>query len=152
MPSIIDEVLVVGHHDPVIVSAFLDRLLRHSAVINIKGNSYRLKGRLAEKEVKEFNKVNEYFAMYNSVRLHEKEFDNRLDHLIIELAHDISKVLINSTSFVNKRLKMKQNISVEDLSDALELTEADIKDDLYTTKVTKFETKVNPYMITIIKG
>ena len=45
-------------HDPVIVSAFLDRLLHHSAVINIKGNSYRLKGRLAEKEVKELNKVN----------------------------------------------------------------------------------------------
>ena len=45
-------------HDPVIVSAFLDRLLHHSAVINIRGNSYRLKGKLAEKEVKELNKVN----------------------------------------------------------------------------------------------
>jgi len=45
-------------HDPVIVSAFLDRLLHHSTVINIKGNSYRLKGKLAEKEVKELNKVN----------------------------------------------------------------------------------------------
>jgi hypothetical protein len=27
-------------------------------VINIRGNSYRLKGKLAEKEVEEFNKVN----------------------------------------------------------------------------------------------
>jgi len=30
-------------HDPVIVTAILDRLLHHSIVINIKGNSYRLK-------------------------------------------------------------------------------------------------------------
>lgn len=30
-------------HDPVIVTAILDRLLHHSVVINIKGNSYRLK-------------------------------------------------------------------------------------------------------------
>lgn len=32
-------------HDPIIVTAILDRLLHHSAVINIKGNSYRLKGK-----------------------------------------------------------------------------------------------------------
>jgi DNA replication protein DnaC len=31
-------------HDPVIVTAILDRLLHHSTVFNIKGNSYRLKG------------------------------------------------------------------------------------------------------------
>ncbi|MGA1795325.1 MAG: IS21-like element helper ATPase IstB [bacterium] len=29
-------------HDPVIVTAFLDRLLHHSIIINIRGNSYRL--------------------------------------------------------------------------------------------------------------
>jgi DNA replication protein DnaC len=39
-------------HDPVIVTAILDRLLHHSVVINIKGNSYRLKGKLG-KEVHE---------------------------------------------------------------------------------------------------
>ena len=33
-------------HDPIIVTAILDRLLHHSAVINIKGNSYRLKGKI----------------------------------------------------------------------------------------------------------
>lgn len=33
-------------HDPVLVSAVLDRLLHHSSVINIKGHSYRLKGKL----------------------------------------------------------------------------------------------------------
>ena len=33
-------------HDPVIVTAILDRLLHHSTVVNIKGNSYRLKGKL----------------------------------------------------------------------------------------------------------
>lgn len=30
--------------DPIIVTAVLDRLLHHSVVVNIKGNSYRLKG------------------------------------------------------------------------------------------------------------
>ena len=33
-------------HDTVIVTAILDRLLHHSVVINIKGNSYRLRGKL----------------------------------------------------------------------------------------------------------
>ena len=31
--------------DPIIITAILDRLLHHSIVINIKGNSYRLKGK-----------------------------------------------------------------------------------------------------------
>jgi len=35
-------------HDPVIVTAILDRLLHHSTVINIRGNSYRLKGKTAD--------------------------------------------------------------------------------------------------------
>jgi len=41
-------------HDPIIITAILDRLLHHSVVINIKGNSYRLKGKLhmEQKEVK----------------------------------------------------------------------------------------------------
>jgi DNA replication protein DnaC len=34
-------------HDPVLVTAILDRLLHHSTVVNIKGNSYRLKDKLA---------------------------------------------------------------------------------------------------------
>jgi len=38
-------------HDPIIVTAILDRLLHHSAVINIRGNSYRLKGRSMINEV-----------------------------------------------------------------------------------------------------
>ena len=37
-------------HDPVIVTAILDRLLHHSVVINIKGHSYRLKGKLPAAE------------------------------------------------------------------------------------------------------
>ena len=32
-------------HDPIIITAILDRLLHHSTVINIKGNSFRLKGK-----------------------------------------------------------------------------------------------------------
>jgi DNA replication protein DnaC len=35
-------------HDPVIVTAILDRLLHHSTIINIRGNSYRLMGKTAE--------------------------------------------------------------------------------------------------------
>ena len=34
--------------DPVIVTAFLDRLLHHSVVINIKGNSYRLREKIGK--------------------------------------------------------------------------------------------------------
>ena len=34
-------------HDPVVVTAILDRLLHHSTVINIRGNSYRLMGKTA---------------------------------------------------------------------------------------------------------
>jgi len=34
--------------DPVIVTAFLDRLLHHSVVINIKGNSYRLREKVGK--------------------------------------------------------------------------------------------------------
>lgn len=33
-------------HDAVIVTAILDRLLHHSVVVNIKGHSYRLRGKL----------------------------------------------------------------------------------------------------------
>ena len=47
----------------------------------------------------------------------------------MKLFSPVSNMLIRSTSIVNKRLKMKKNVSVEDLSDALELTEADIKQD-----------------------
>ncbi|MFQ5917785.1 MAG: IS21-like element helper ATPase IstB [Candidatus Binatia bacterium] len=35
-------------HDPIIVTAVLDRLLHHSVVINIKGNSFRLRGKIPE--------------------------------------------------------------------------------------------------------
>src|ERR1700677_593889 len=38
-------------HDPVMVTAILDRLLHHSAVINIKGHSYRLRGKFDEASV-----------------------------------------------------------------------------------------------------
>lgn len=37
-------------HDPVIVTAILDRLLHHSAIINIRGKSYRLKGKVGNKD------------------------------------------------------------------------------------------------------
>jgi DNA replication protein DnaC len=40
-------------HDPIIVTAILDRLLHHSAVINIKGNSYRLKEKMSSKDKRE---------------------------------------------------------------------------------------------------
>lgn len=49
--------------------------------------------------------------------------------LSMKIFSPVSKILISSTSIVNKRLKMKKIVSVEDLSDALELTENDIKQD-----------------------
>lgn len=39
-------------HDPIIVTAFLDRLLHHSVVINIRGSSYRLRGKVGDDEKK----------------------------------------------------------------------------------------------------
>ena len=45
-------------HDPIIVTAILDRLLHHSVVINIKGSSYRLRGKVKENQVNELQKVN----------------------------------------------------------------------------------------------
>jgi len=41
-------------HDPIIVTAILDRLLHHSIVINIRGNSYRLREK-TEKELVDMN-------------------------------------------------------------------------------------------------
>jgi len=35
-------------HDPIIVTAVLDRLLHHSVVINMRGNSYRLRGKVGK--------------------------------------------------------------------------------------------------------
>jgi len=40
--------------DQVIVTAILDRLLHHSTVINIRGNSYRLKGKLPKEGEKSY--------------------------------------------------------------------------------------------------
>ena len=37
-------------HDPIIVTAFLDRLLHHSVIINIRGSSYRLRGKVGEEK------------------------------------------------------------------------------------------------------
>jgi len=39
-------------HDPVIVTAILDLLLHHSAVVNIRGNSYRLRGKTTNEALK----------------------------------------------------------------------------------------------------
>ena len=39
-------------HDPVIVTAILDRLLHHSTTVNIRGESYRLKDKLGAGEVR----------------------------------------------------------------------------------------------------
>ena len=37
-------------HDLIIVTTILDRLLHHSVVINIKGNRYRLKGKMGKND------------------------------------------------------------------------------------------------------
>ena len=45
-------------HDPIIVTAILDRLLHHSVVINIKGNSYRLRGNVNAEAMNELQNKN----------------------------------------------------------------------------------------------
>jgi len=40
--------------DPVIVTAILDRLLHHSVVINIKGNSYRLRNKIGKEILEQY--------------------------------------------------------------------------------------------------
>ena len=39
-------------HDPVIVTAFPDRLLHHSVTVNIRGSSCRLRGKVRKEGVK----------------------------------------------------------------------------------------------------
>ena len=46
-------------HDPIIVTAILDRLLHHSVVVNIRGNSYRLMGKRATEEVNDVHQLME---------------------------------------------------------------------------------------------
>jgi DNA replication protein DnaC len=46
-------------HDPIIVTAILDRLLHHSVVINIKGNSYRLRGKVKVEAMNELQNKKE---------------------------------------------------------------------------------------------
>ena len=38
-------------HDQIIVTAILDRLLHHSVVVNIRGNSFRLKEKVGKKGI-----------------------------------------------------------------------------------------------------
>jgi DNA replication protein DnaC len=46
-------------HDPIIVTAILDRLLHHSVVLNIKGNSYRLRGKVKVEAMNELQNKKE---------------------------------------------------------------------------------------------
>ena len=53
-------------HDPVIVTAILDRLLHHSTVINIRGNSYRLMGKTANEMLKEDQNTGESGSLFTT--------------------------------------------------------------------------------------
>ena len=53
-------------HDPVIVTAILDRLLHHSTVINIRGNSYRLMGKTAEEALEEDQNKEESGSLFTT--------------------------------------------------------------------------------------
>jgi DNA replication protein DnaC len=53
-------------HDPVIVTAILDRLLHHSTVINIRGNSYRLMGKTADEVVEGDLKVEQSGSVFTT--------------------------------------------------------------------------------------
>jgi DNA replication protein DnaC len=53
-------------HDPVIVTAILDRLLHHSTVINIRGNSYRLMGKTAHEELEKDQKKEKSGSLFTT--------------------------------------------------------------------------------------
>ena len=53
-------------HDPVIVTAVVDRLLHHATVINIRGNSYRLMGKIANKMDGENQKIEESGSVFTT--------------------------------------------------------------------------------------
>ena len=53
-------------HDPVIVTAILDRLLHHSTVINIRGNSYRLMGKTANEIMEGGQKTEESGSVFTT--------------------------------------------------------------------------------------
>ncbi|MFC1868574.1 ATP-binding protein [Thermodesulfobacteriota bacterium] len=53
-------------HDPVIVTAILDRLLHHSTVINIRWNSYRLMGKTANEVVEGDQEVEESGSVFTT--------------------------------------------------------------------------------------
>ncbi|MBN1602289.1 MAG: hypothetical protein JW915_11810 [Chitinispirillaceae bacterium] len=55
-------------HDPVIVTAILDRLLHHSAVINIRGNSYRFRGKTTN-EALEGGKIRGKVAQFSRSKM-----------------------------------------------------------------------------------
>ena len=53
-------------HDPVIVTAILDRLLHHSTVINIRGNSYRLMGKTAHEALEQDQNTEESGSVFTT--------------------------------------------------------------------------------------
>ena len=53
-------------HEPVIVTAILDRLLHHSTVINIRGNSYRLMGKTVNEVVEEDQKIEKSGSVFTT--------------------------------------------------------------------------------------
>ena len=53
-------------HDPVIVTAILDRLLHHSTIINIRGNSYRLMGRTVQEALEEDQNTEESGSLFTT--------------------------------------------------------------------------------------
>jgi DNA replication protein DnaC len=62
-------------HDPVIVTAILDRLLHHSTVINIRGNSYRLMGKTGDEALgvdQNTGKSGSVFATENGSLLNDR--------------------------------------------------------------------------------
>lgn len=53
-------------HDSVIITAILDRLLHHSTVISIRGNSYRLMGKTAHETLKQDQNMEENGSVFTT--------------------------------------------------------------------------------------
>jgi len=52
-------------HGSVIITAILDRLLHHSTVISIRGNSYRLMGKIAHETLEQDQNMGKWLSFHD---------------------------------------------------------------------------------------
>ena len=75
----------------------------------------------------------------NQYALRFARFMARPISILSRVFSPLSMILVNSTSFINKRFQKKQNLSIDDISHALDITEGQITEDKKILKgIVKF--------------